>query len=202
MCAVDMTHHWGYVGAVTAAILFGLSSTLNKIALAEVQPLIVAGLIYFVAGIFLFLIRLSPLHKRILSLLETPTETEPKMIRKDYMVLAIVALFGAAMAPLMYVYGLSQTTAVNTSLLLNMESLFTVFIAVVIFRERGARKDYFGILLLLIGAVFITTNGEFQNLTLAQQIIGNLLIILACLFWGIDNNLSKLLSKQRDLRML
>jgi drug/metabolite transporter (DMT)-like permease len=115
------------------------------------------------------------------------------------MVLAVVALSGAVAAPILYVYGLSQTTAVNTSLLLNMESLFTVFITVVFFRERGLKKDYFGILLLLLGAVFITTNGEFQKLTLAQQVAGNMLIILACLFWGVDNNLSRLLSKQRDL---
>lgn len=194
-----MTHHWGYVGAVSAAILFGLSSTLNKIALVEVQPLIVAGLIYFVAGLFLFLIRFSPLHKRILSLLETPTQTEPKMSGKDYIVLAVVTFSGAVVAPILYVYGLNQTTAVNTSLLLNMESLFTIFIAVIFFRERGLKKDYFGILLLLLGAVFITTNGEFQKLTLAQQVTGNLLVILACIFWGVDNNLSKLLSKQRDL---
>jgi drug/metabolite transporter (DMT)-like permease len=62
-----MTHHWGYVGAVSAAVLFGLSSTLNKIILAEVHPLVVAGLTYFIAGLFLFLVRLSPLHKTFLS---------------------------------------------------------------------------------------------------------------------------------------
>jgi len=47
--------------------------------------------------------------------------------------------------------------------------------------------------------VFITTRGEFKSLTLAQEIVGNLLVVAACLFWGIDNNLSKLLSKKRDL---
>jgi len=194
-----MTHHWGYVGAVCAAILFGLSSTLNKIALVEVHPLIVAGLIYFIAGVFLFVVRLSPLHKRILSLLETPTQTEPAMIGKDYVVLGLVTFSGAVVAPLLYVSGLNQTTAVNASLLLNMESLFTVFIAVIFFRERGLKKDYAGVLLLILGALLITTNGEFQRLTLVQEVVGNLLIVLACLFWGIDNNMSKMLSKQRDL---
>jgi len=195
----DLTHHWGYVGAFSAAVLFGLSSTLNKMALAEVHPLIVAGLIYFIAGVFLFLVRLSPLHGRLLALLETPTKTEPTMVGKDYTVLAIVMISGAVLAPLLFIYGLNQTTAVNASLLLNMESLFTVFIAFIFFAERGVKKDYFGILLLIGGAVFINTKGEFQSLTLAQEIFGNLLIVSACLFWGVDNNLSKLLSKKRDL---
>jgi len=194
-----VTHHWGYVGAVSAAILFGLSSTFNKIALGEVDPMVVAGLIYFIAGVFLFLVSLSPLHRRILALLETPTRTEPSMASKDYRVLGLVTVSGAVVAPVLFIYGLSQSTAVNASLLLNMESLFTVFIAMVFFRERGVKKDYLGILLLILGAVFITTRGEFQGLTLAREIVGNVLIVSACLFWGVDNNLSKLLSKKRDL---
>ena len=32
-----MTHHWGYVSAVASALLFGISSTLNKIALENVN---------------------------------------------------------------------------------------------------------------------------------------------------------------------
>jgi len=179
--------------------LFGLSSTFNKIALGEVDPMVVAGLIYLIAGVFLFLVSLSPLHKRILALLETPTRTEPSMASKDYRVLGLVTVSGAVVAPVLFIYGLSQSTAVNASLLLNMESLFTVFIAMVFFRERGMKKDYLGILLLILGAVFITTRGEFQSLTLAREIVGNVLIVSACLFWGVDNNLSKLLSKKRDL---
>jgi drug/metabolite transporter (DMT)-like permease len=114
-------------------------------------------------------------------------------------VLGLVTVSGAVMAPLLFIYGLNQTTAVNASLLLNMESLFTVFVAFVFFGERGVKKDYLGMLLLIAGAIFVATNGEFQSLTLAREIIGNLLIVFACLFWGIDNNMSKMLSKKRDL---
>jgi len=198
----DMTHHWGYVGAVSAAVLFGLSSTLNKIILAEVHPLVVAGLTYFIAGVFLLAVRLSPLHKIILSWLETPTKVEQTMDRKDYVILLLVALSGAVAASFLFVYGLNLTTAVNASLLLNMESLFTVVIAFIFLRERGVRKDYLGILVLILGAILVTTKGEFQSLTLASEFAGNLLIVLACLFWGIDNNLSKFLSKKRDLPYL
>jgi len=53
--------------------------------------------------------------------------------------------------------------------------------------------------MLLVGVVFLTTNGEFQRLSLSENILGNLLIVGACLFWGIDNNLSRFLSKKRDI---
>jgi len=197
-----MTHHWGYVGVVTSAILFGTTATLNKIVLENVDPLIVAGLIYFIAGIVLFCVRFSPLQSLVLSMMETPTKTENAILRRDFEVLAFVILSGAVIAPFLFLYGLNKTTAVNASLLMNTEALFTVFIAFLFLKERGTYKDYVGILLVVVGAIFITTNAEFQKLTLTKEILGNTLIMSACLFWGIDNNLSKLVSKKRDLVLI
>lgn len=197
-----VTHHWGYVGALTAAILFGIGSTLNKIVLSDIHPLVVAGLIYLIAGVVLFFVRISPLNKKILLILRTPTKTEELIYRRDYLYLILVVISGSLVAPFLYMYGLSETTAVNTSLLLNTESLFTVIIAFIFLRERAAKKDYVGMILIIIGAIFITTSGEFMNLELTKGIFGNILVIGACLFWGIDNNLSKFLSKKQDLLLI
>jgi drug/metabolite transporter (DMT)-like permease len=196
-----LSHHWGYVSAVASALLFGTSSTLNKIALENVHPTIIAGMIYFIGGVFLFGIHFSPFSKKILALFESP-EIEPKITTKDLTILAFVILCGSVVAPLLLLNGLNQTTAINTSLLLNAESLFTALLAFVFLSERGAKKEYLGIAMLLIGVVFVTTNGEFQKLTLTENIAGNLLIVGACLFWGIDNNLSRFLSKKRDIILI
>ena len=196
-----MTHHWGYVSAIVSAVLFGISSTLNKITLENTPPTVVAGMIYLIGGVFLFAIHLSPLCKKILSMFET-SEAEAEISRKDFRILAFVILCGSIIAPLLLLNGLNQTTAINASLLLNAESLFTFLIAFIFLSERGARKEYLGILMLLVGVVFVTTNGEFQRLTITENIAGNLLIMGACFFWGIDNNLSKFLSKKRDIIMV
>lgn len=195
----ELTHHWGYVGAIASAIFFGMTATLNKIVLEDVHPLIVAGLIYFIAGIVLLCVRLSPLQNLVLSMMETPTKTDTLITRRDLQILAVVILSGAMIAPFLFLYGLDETTAVNASLLSNTEAVFTVFIAFLLLNERGTRKDYVAILLLIIGAMFVTTNAEFQKLSLTREILGNMLVVGACLFWGIDNNLSKLVSKKRDL---
>ena len=196
-----MSHHWGYVAAVVSAVLFGASSTLNKIALENVNPTVIAGMIYFVAGGLLFIVHLTPLCNKILAKLDSP-DTETTITKKDYRTLAFVILCGSIIAPLLLLNGLNQTTAINSSLLLNAEALFTVVIAFVFLNERCLRNEYFGILLLLIGVVFVTTSGAFQNLTLAENFLGNLLILGACFFWGVDNNLSKFLSKKRDIIMV
>ena len=193
-----MSHHWGYVAAVVSAILFGVSSTLNKIALENVNPTVVAGMIYFVAGVFLFAVHLSPLCPKVLAKLDS-SETETKITKRDFRILAFVILCGSTIAPLLLLNGLSQTTAINASLLLNVESLFTVGIAFIFLNERCAKREYIGILMLFVGVIFLTTNGAFEKLSLSENILGNLLIIGACFFWGIDNNLSKFLSRKRDI---
>jgi drug/metabolite transporter (DMT)-like permease len=124
------------------------------------------------------------------------------MTSRDFKVLAFVVLCGSILAPLLLLNGLNITTAVNASLLLNAESLFTVLIAYVFLSERCARKEYVGIFMLLLGVIFVKTNGAFQELSLFENIVGNMLIVGACLFWGIDNNLSKFLSRKRDIIMV
>jgi len=199
---VELTHHWGYVGAISSALLFGVGATLNKIVLAQVHPTVVAGLIYLFAGISLSLVRLSPLRDRIMSLLKTPTKTEAKINMKDFVILGIVVLSGSTIAPFLFLNGLNETTAVNASLLQNTESLFTVLIAFLFLEEKAGKKDWVGILFLIVGVLFLTTNGEFFRLTLTQSLYGNMLIVTACLFWGIDNSLSRFLSKKEDIILI
>jgi len=197
-----LTHHWGYVGAISSALLFGMGATLNKIVLAQVHPTVVAGLIYLFAGISLSLVRLSPLRNRIMLLLKTPTKTEAKINMKDFVILGMVVLSGSTIAPFLFLNGLNETTAINASLLQNTESLFTVLIAYLFLKEKAGRKDAVGILFLIVGVLFLTTNGEFFRLTLTQSLYGNILIVAACLFWGIDNSLSRFLSKKEDIILI
>jgi len=199
---VELTHHWGYVGAISSALLFGMGATLNKIVLGQVHPTVVAGLIYLFAGISLSLVRLSPFRNRIMSLLKTPTKTEAKIHMKDFVILGMVVLSGSTIAPLLFLNGLNETTAINASLLQNTESLFTVLIAFLFLKEKAGKKDAVGILFLIVGVLFLTTNGEFFRLTLTQSLYGNILIVTACLFWGIDNSLSRFLSKKEDIILI
>jgi drug/metabolite transporter (DMT)-like permease len=194
-----MTHHWGYVGALASAILFGVGTTLNKLALADVNPTVVAGLIYLFAGLSLSAVRFTPIRNRVMKLIKTPAKTESKFCKKDIVTLGLVVLSGSVIAPLLFLNGLNQTTAINASFLQNAEILFTVLIALVFLREHVSRREWTGIVILVVGAVFLATNAQFNSLSLQQAVLGNLLILGACLFWGIDNNLSKFLCIKEDL---
>lgn len=89
-----MTRNWGYVSAVASAASFGISSVLNKIALQNVHPTVVAGMIYFIGGVFLLGLRVTPLGGRILSLLET-SGTEREISARDFRILAFAIVCGS-----------------------------------------------------------------------------------------------------------
>jgi drug/metabolite transporter (DMT)-like permease len=176
-----------------------LGTTLNKLALTEVNPTVVAGLIYIFAGLVLTATRFSPLRRKVMKLIKTPTKSEKKFCRRDIAVLALVVLFGSVLAPFLFLNGLNQTTAINASFLSNTEVLFTVLFALIFLKEYCNKKEWSGIIILIFGAVFLATNSQFSNLSLTEAVFGNLLILAACLFWGIDNNLSKFLCIKEDL---
>ncbi|MGA9150225.1 MAG: hypothetical protein WBZ36_06590 [Candidatus Nitrosopolaris sp.] len=65
--------------------------------------------------------------------------------------------------------------------------------ALTIFGEKLNRIGYIAIALVLVGVIIVTTNLQFDS-SLLKINAGNLLIIGATLFWGLDNNISRILT--------
>ena len=102
---------------------------------------------------------------------------------------AAVVLFGGVVGPVLLMLGLARTGAATAALLLNLESLATLAIAWLVFRENVDRRIAFGRgrdpcrcgrAVVVGGAVGLDW--------------GALLVAGACLCWGIDNNLTRKLS--------
>jgi drug/metabolite transporter (DMT)-like permease len=194
-----MSHHWGYVAALSSAFLFGASTTVNKMLLESVSPLMIASLTYVIGGIFLGSVNFLPKKATLVSRLKLPGNTTTEPTRKDGVLLLLIALFGGVLAPSLNLMGLNNTTAVSTALLGNTETLFTIAIAFVFLGERGRPKDYAAMALLIMGAVVLTTNPNFLHVDSTGTFLGNVMVVLAALCWGIDNNLSQVLSVKRSL---
>lgn len=194
-----MNRFWGYLSVIMATLFFGISATFDKIMLQEMHPILIAALTYTISGVFLFSIRQSPFKERVLDVLNKKNKTEDFISKRDYGILIITAISSSVIAPLLYLNGLTQTTAVNASLLLNLEVLFIIILSLILFNETFNKKDIFGIILLVIGAVFLATKGEINDLINSETFTGSVLIISASLFWSIDTVLSKFLSNKRDL---
>ena len=177
------SHLWpGVPLALGSAVLFGASTPLSKVLLGVVDPWLLASVLYLGAGIGLALVNRG---RRLIGL----ANPEAPLRRADIPWLVAVVGFGGVVGPLLLMFGLSQTSAASGSLLLNLESLATMGIAWVVFRENVDRRLLGGAAVILAGAVLLSWQGEAARLD-----TGGLLIAGACLAWGIDNNLTRKLS--------
>jgi drug/metabolite transporter (DMT)-like permease len=77
------------------------------------------------------------------------------------------------------------------SLLLNAESLATIAIAWVFFRENVDRRVFAGAMAIFAGALVLSWPVDGAAMTVGW---GGALIVAACICWGIDNNLTRKLS--------
>jgi drug/metabolite transporter (DMT)-like permease len=175
-----MSRNPGIPIALGAAVLFGASTPLAKLALSSADPLLVAGLLYLGSGIGLFVVR----SIRSGQTMETP------LSRTDLPWLAGAILAGGVVGPALLLLGLMTTSASAASLLLNLEAVATAAIAWIVFRENVDKRVGAGFALILLGGVFLSLPPK-GGFALSE---GVLLIAAACLCWGIDNNLTRKIS--------
>ncbi|MEN4007003.1 MAG: DMT family transporter [Methanobacterium sp.] len=193
-----MNHVWGYISALTVALLFGLWFSLDKTLLGYLHPFALAALTYLIASAFLFIINFSPLREIILDFIDRKSEVEDYITRKEYLILLLTAIFGSLIAPALYLSGLFIITAVNAAFLANTGIIFIIILGVLFLKEKVWKKDFIGFAFLLTGAIFLSTN-NFQNLYFNQDLFGSTLIISAYFFWSMDTILSKFLSYKRNI---
>ena len=118
--------------------------------------------------------------------------------RKDWFLILAMSITGAVIAPLLFFTGLAQSKASDTSVLSNAEIIFTVLLAIVFFREKLKPIGYLSIALVIVGVIIITNNLEFSASILNMKSEGDFLILAAMVFWGLDNNISKIASQRID----
>lgn len=183
MTVPRLAHLWpGVPFALGAAILFGASTPLSKYLLGSIDPWLLAGLLYLAAGLGLLAVR------PVRGMFGIPS-AEASLKPADYPWLAAVIVAGGIAGPVLLMFGLSRTSAGQGALLLNLEGLATMAIAWLVFRENVDRRLLIGAFAILMGAAVLAWNGSRLDFDL-----GGLLIALACLAWGIDNNLTRKLS--------
>ena len=168
--------------ALASALLFGASAPFAKLLLASNDPQLLAGLLYLGAGTGLAIWRAGR------AALGLATEEAP-LRRGDAPWLAASVVFGGVVGPLFLMLGLVRTSAASGSLLLNLEGLATMTIAWFVFRENVDRKLLLGAASILAGAAVLSWQRQGMRIE-----AGGLLIAVACLAWGVDNNLTRKLS--------
>jgi drug/metabolite transporter (DMT)-like permease len=169
----------GAAYALASALLFGVSTPFAKALLGTgTDATLLAGMLYAGSGIGLSIVQLSrvALDRRA---------WEAPLRARDWPRLTGTVLLGGVLAPLCLMLGLKTTEASSAALLLNLESVATMVIAWLVFRENVDRRLLLGALAIVAGASLLAWNGNFT------PSVGALLVVLACLLWGMDNNITR-----------
>ena len=147
--------------------------------IGEMSPVLLAGLLYLGSGIGLSFVLV---RQRINIIREIRSISR---LHRRKLLGAVLA--GGVIAPLCLVYGIKYGRASEVTLLLNLETVATTIIAWLIFKEQVSRHVWAGkVLIVLAASIIILTSPE----GLAFSVSG-ILVVLACIFWGIDNNLTR-----------
>ncbi len=187
-----LTTRPGAALAIAAALLFGASTPLAKRLLGDgVRPQLLAGLFYLGSGVGL---SASLLVRRLVG--GGAGAGEARLRLSDLPQLGIAVALGGALAPVLLMAGLARTSAASASLLLNLEGLVTMGIAWVVLRENVDRSLLVGAFAILAGAVLLSWSGGS-----IRPDTGALLVTAACVAWGIDNNLTRSLSRADPMQI-
>jgi drug/metabolite transporter (DMT)-like permease len=167
--------------ALTAAVLFGISTPLVQRFGSGVGAFATAALLYMgaaAAG--------AALRQRV--------ESEARVLLGDFPRLLAMASAGAVVGPVALAWGLQRTSATSASLMLAMEAVFTAVLAWWMYHETMDRRVWTAMLLILVGGVVLILN---QGRVDGAGVWGLLAVMLATAAWGLDNTLSRTLA-QRD----
>ena len=165
----------GIWAALGAALLFGAGTPFAKLLLGPVSPWLLAGLLYLGSGIGLAIWRL----------LTNAEIRHMRVAEMGWLAGAVVA--GGMIAPALLMWGLVNMPASGASLLLNAEGVLTALIAWFVFRENFDRRIAIGMALIIAGTLVLSWPDEMSFGSAAPS----LAVVGACLFWAIDNNLTR-----------
>jgi len=164
------------LACLAAALLFGASAPLAKILLGSMGPLTLAGLLYLGAAL-----AVAPFSRRGGS---AELRRDPGQRGR---LLAIV-LLGGVLGPVFLLLGLRAAPAASVSLWLNGEIVATVALAWAFFHDHVGRRAIAAAALILIAGILLALPDGHASAR------AGLFVAIACLCWGMDNNLTSVVS--------
>jgi drug/metabolite transporter (DMT)-like permease len=172
-----------FITGITAAFLFGLATPISKILLNNLNPFLLAGLLYLGGAI-----GLSPLllKKRNLKNEKSTIRILIEFKRERMKIIGSV-IFGGILGPLLLLFGLLNVKAGSVSIWLNFELVATAILGRLFFNDTLERNAITGIICMIGAGIVIAFNESLSSF------ISIIIVILACFCWGLDNQLTGLI---------
>ncbi len=159
-----------------SAALFGASTPASKALLGDTGPLVLSGILYAGAAL------------AVAPWASSGPARATSAARGDWLRLAGAVVFGGVIGPVLMLLALARAPAGSVALWMNLETVATALLARFFFREHLQVQTSLAMGLIIGASAMlapITTNG-------GPSVV---LVALACLAWGLDNNLTAVLDR-------
>jgi len=168
------------------AIISGFSIFINQFGVSVINPYIFTGLKNITVAVIICCLLVVMKDWRVLK----------KLNKNSWGLLLTIGLVGGSIPFLLFFKGLSLTTSAQGSFIHKTMFIFVTVLAVMFLKEKIKKEFLFGALLLLLGNAFLL---KFIPHSLGK---GDLLILIATLFWAVENVISKYALKELSSRIV
>ena len=143
---------WGLLAVTLAAASYGIAIVYSRLNLRGLPPLVAPTAQLSLATLYMLPLSL---------LIEQPFRLPGPSLNAIGSLLAL-AIFGTAMAFVVYYYVLERTSATNISMVTYLVPIFGVILGVVVLSEQLRWNAYAGCILILLGVMVV--NGFFKSI--------------------------------------
>lgn len=186
----------GYYFIILAAALAALVHVVAKPVLEvdgnsfEINPIVMAFAVYLISGLFF-----TPIARNT-----TPVQ---QITRRNYFFMGLIGL-AEVLALIAYFFGLKESTGVNASIFSNGEIIFSLIIAMMVFKERLQRSEVFPFMMIIIGMIVVPIGSDLyqNNMILGDLVMGDALILLSGFLYGVDITLCKYVGDRYDSKRI
>jgi drug/metabolite transporter (DMT)-like permease len=160
-----------YLKLIATMIIWGGTFITGRILAEGVSPYVAAFLRFFIASLFLVLLTLRKEGKL------------PAIPRSQVLPVTLLGLSGVFCYNIFFFKGLAHIPAARASLIIANNPVFITLFAALLFKERLSRRALCGVLLSLIGAMVVITDGQLTQLMDLKLGAGELSIFVCVASW-------------------
>jgi drug/metabolite transporter (DMT)-like permease len=168
------------------AAIWGMNFVAMKFLLGHISPVNLILFRFISGSLMLFLILLF--------------FEDVKIPVRDFLHLCLLGATGITVYQFLFTYALKYTSVTNVSIIINTSPIYGGFLASILGYEKFQPRRIFAIVTGFVGVYILITKGEV--LLQGGDLRGNLLAVMASLFWAFYTILSKpLLERHSPLKV-
>lgn len=161
-----------YALLITTTLCWGANAVFGRIAVGEISPMLLVTLRWL--GAVLLLLAFASGHIRR----DWPT------LKRDLPFLAAMGALGFTAFNALFYVAAHSTTAVNIGIIQGSMPVFVLIGAFIAYRSPVTKLQSAGVVLTMVGVVIVGTGGSPERLARLAVNHGDLLMVIACMFYS------------------